>query len=73
MSVHAQLDFTRGTNIAKVHSGWGVPRMVLAALRGVAGTGKKTPQAIAKEFIRQYERRQLRVEHHRERFPAGCA
>ena len=34
-------------------SGWGVPKEVLPTLRKVATMGRKTPQSIAEEFIRQ--------------------
>jgi len=55
MAMHAQINIRKGNKIARIHSGWGLPKMVFAALRETAATGRKTPQAIAKEFIRRYE------------------
>jgi hypothetical protein len=53
MAEHAQIDIRKGKELVRIHSGWGLPKNVLSTLREVAATGRKTPQAIAKEFIRQ--------------------
>ena len=55
MAEHAQIDIHKGNQLVRIHSGWGTPKNVLSGLRKVAATGRKTPQAIAKEFMRQVE------------------
>jgi hypothetical protein len=33
MAEHAQIDVRKGNKVVRIHSGWGIPRNVLAALR----------------------------------------
>ena len=53
LAEHAQIDISKGKQLVRIHSGWGVPKEVLPTLRKVATMGRKTPQSIAEEFIRQ--------------------
>ena len=53
MAEHSQIDISKGKQLVRIHSGWGVPKEVLPTLRKVATMGRKTPQSIAEEFIRQ--------------------
>jgi len=55
MAEHAQIDIRKGNKVVRIHSGWGLPENVIPALQKAVASGRKTPHAIAKEFIRQVE------------------
>lgn len=52
MAEHTQIDFRRGNDIARVHSGWGTPDNIVPALRAAAKKPLKTVNAIARSFIK---------------------
>jgi hypothetical protein len=55
MAEHAQVDIRKGNKVVRIHSGWGIPKNVLPALRKAATSEWKTPLAIAKEFMRKVD------------------